>query len=429
MTIKPFVAALILGSATTVAVANDAETAPVASVTQPSTSTTPDNALIEFVEAALASNPQVRAAAFSVSATQSLESAAGRPLYNPELELSTENAAEDTRTVGLSQTFDWGGKRSARSKVANAESNVAIAEYQQIRQSIVIELLERLADRQTENERAALATERVRLMNQFLELTQKRFSAGDLSLVESNFAKLVFADARMQRATALSDAAEAEQNLIAISNHDLTVSKPKLDTTLPVQPSLQDVDEYLALLPEVQMARYRVEAAEATVLLRKREKRVDPTISVVGGEEGDDSLVGLTFSIPIPIRNRFADEAKAAEDHYLQEQQAFINVQRRATARLKSAHERYRIASEAWQDWQRVGQSSLAEQSPQLRRLWESGELSTTEFIVQTGQTIDSQDNALSLRRSLWRAWFEWLNASGQIDQWLTLDSDVDPIR
>lgn len=424
MTTKTLVAALILGSATSVALANDAEPAPFALATQFTTNTM----LIDFVEASLASNPQIKAAAFAVSASQSLESAAGKPLYNPEFELSTESAAEDTRTVGLSQTFDWGGKRSARAKVANAQTRSAIAEYEQIKQSVSIELLEGLADRQTEGERAALATERVRLMNQFLELTQKRFNAGDLSQVEANFAKLVYADARMQRATALADAAEAEQHLIALSNTDLNAVRPVLDTKLPDQPILQDVPDYLTALPQVQIAQHRVESAKATALLRKREKRVDPTISLVGGEEGDDSLVGLTFSIPIPIRNRFTNEARAANDQFLQEQQSLVDVQRRATARLKSAHARYQIAREAWLDWEQVGQSSLAQQSPQLRRLWQSGELSTTEFIVQTSQTIDSQDNALSLRRALWRSWFEWLSASGQIDQWLTLDSGIDPV-
>ena len=95
MTTKILFAALILGSATAVAVANDAEPAPFASVTQFTTDTT----LIDFVEASLASNPQIKAAAFAISASRSLENAAGKPLYNPELELSTESAAEETRTV------------------------------------------------------------------------------------------------------------------------------------------------------------------------------------------------------------------------------------------------------------------------------------------------------------------------------------------
>lgn len=420
MKTQTLIAALIVGGMTTVALANSSEPEAVASVTQARANTV----LTNFVETSLKNNAQVKAGVLAVSASQSLEAAASRPLYTPELELSTQNATDNTHTVGLSQTFDWAGKRSARTKVASAKTRSVIAEYQQIKQSFTIELLESLADRQTGKERAALAIERVRLMNTFLELTQKRFDAGDLSLVESNFAKLVYADARMQRATALSDAAEAEQNLIALSNYDLNASVPVLDTKLPEKRTLQNVQQYITALPEVQIAQYQVEMAKATALLRTRETRVDPTVSVVGGEEGDDSLFGLTLSIPIPIRNRFSNEVEAANNQYLQEQQILINVQRRATARLKSAFARYNIACDAWQDWRTVGQSSLSQQNALLQRLWESGELSTTDFIVQTSQTIDSQDNALSLRRSLWRAWFEWLDASGQINVWLSLGPD-----
>ena len=55
----------------------------------------------------------------------------------------------------------------------------------------------------------------------------------------------------------------------------------------------------------------------------------------------------------------------------------------------------------------------------QLQRLWESGEISTTDYLVQLRQTVDVQDSALDLRQLLWRAWFEWLMASGQVDTWL----------
>jgi cobalt-zinc-cadmium efflux system outer membrane protein len=54
-----------------------------------------------------------------------------------------------------------------------------------------------------------------------------------------------------------------------------------------------------------------------------------------------------------------------------------------------------------------------------LWRLWEAGELSTTEFLVQLRQTLDTRESALELRETLWRAWLEWLIASGQIESWL----------
>ena len=62
-------------------------------------------------------------------------------------------------------------------------------------------------------------------------------------------------------------------------------------------------------------------------------------------------------------------------------------------------------------------------QAEQLRRLWQAGELGTTEYLFQIRQTFEVQDNALQLRLALWEGWFEWLRASGRIDGWLALDT------
>ncbi|MGB2692965.1 MAG: TolC family protein, partial [Thermodesulfobacteriota bacterium] len=65
------------------------------------------------------------------------------------------------------------------------------------------------------------------------------------------------------------------------------------------------------------------------------------------------------------------------------------------------------------------GQLSLQRQGDLLQRMWDAGELSTTEFLVQLRQTLDTRESALQLKLTLWRAWFEWLAASGQVDKWL----------
>ena len=80
----------------------------------------PSPALVEFVGAVIAANPRVQAARSAADAGGALQSAAARPLYNPELELEAEDAEADTYTLGISQTIDWADKRSARSAVAAA---------------------------------------------------------------------------------------------------------------------------------------------------------------------------------------------------------------------------------------------------------------------------------------------------------------------
>jgi cobalt-zinc-cadmium efflux system outer membrane protein len=89
---------------------------------------------------------------------------------------------------------------------------------------------------------------------------------------------------------------------------------------------------------------------------------------------------------------------------------------------MESARERYALLRNAWDTWERAGQPSLELQTDQLRQLWEAGELSTADYLVQLRQTIEVQDNAFALRLALWEGWLEWLRASGQIDDWLALD-------
>ena len=102
----------------------------------------------------------------------------------------------------------------------------------------------------------------------------------------------------------------------------------------------------------------------------------------------------------------------------------FDDLLRRAYARFISASERYKLSRDAWQGWEQTGQFSLQRQGDLLQRMWEAGEVSTTDYLVQLSQTLDVQESALDLRQTMWRAWFEWLSASGQVSQWLSMESN-----
>ena len=117
--------------------------------------------------------------------------------------------------------------------------------------------------------------------------------------------------------------------------------------------------------------------------------------------------------------NSFSYELTASYEQHQQSQNLADDALRRAQSRLTGTLERYRITHTAWTDWENTGQLNLQQQGDELRRLWESGELSSTDYLVQVTQTINSQDSALDLRRALWLAWFDTISASNLIDQWL----------
>ena len=385
-----------------------------------------DASVSRFVEAIAETNPRVQAARAALEASEARRDAASRPLYNPALSLDAEETdIEETRTIGLSQTIDWADKREARTAVAVSGQQVARAEYLGTRWSVMVALMSGLARYRTGVAHDELAAERMQLMNEFASLAERRFEAGDLPQVELDVARIAATDARIQKATAASALAEARQSVRNLALGSPPAEWPTLSEELPAVPPGADPQQLVMTLPAVQAVQAQVEVASSVVELRQREKKPDPTFGVFGGEEGGETLLGVNVTIPLYVRNRFSHEVTAALAEETQAEQIASDVMQRAHARLVSATERYQLVRGAWHDWQGTGRESLVRQASQLRRMWEAGELSTTDYLVQLRQTLDVRANALELRQSLWSAWFEWLDASGQVDAWLGLEPSL----
>jgi len=376
--------------------------------------------LANFVRQVVDTHPSVSAARAALDASSAYEAAASRPLYNPELEFEAEDTDVETRTVGISQTLDWGGKRRARVTVAEAERRSVEAEFMAVRWQVSVGLLAALADYQTETDRRQLAEARAKAMQEFADLSRQRFDGGDISQVEFDLAVLANSQARMQLATAATGVAESKQAVVNFVGRMPVNRWPSLDVELsPVTATGAGPEELVMALPQVRAAQLNTEAASAKVNLRERERRMDPTLSLRGGKEGDDDLVALNVTIPLPVRNSYRYEVTAADAEFRQAKEVLSDVSRRAYSRFLGAKERYQIAQAAWGDWQDTGDVSLQSQDETLRRLWQAGEISTTDYLVQFKQTLDTGESALELRSALWRAWFEWMTASGHIKDWL----------
>ena len=382
-------------------------------------------ALVALARQAVSNHPQVLSAQAALESRRASQQAAERPLFNPALQLGIEDSVGDARTLGISQTLDIAGERHARGQVASYEFDVAMAELTVVRRILASEMLVNLADYWTSVGLDELAETRIDLMRTFAELTLQRQQAGDLTQVELNVANLAYAQADIEHASAESARAGADQSLRAIVLNQVPQRWPDLPQVLPAVSSEQlNADALIFQLPEMRVERASVLVAEATVDLRERQRRAKPTFGLVAGTEEDESLVGVSFSMPLNVRNRFTYEVTAARADQRTAEQRASNIETRARRRLLAATERYRLTRDAWQSWVATGQPNLGQQSDLLQRLVEAGELSTTDYLVQLNQTLDTAASAIELRRQLWLAWVEWLYAAGQIDQWLGIATE-----
>ena len=82
-------------------------------------------ALMGYAQQVLNQHPRVLSAQSEVDAARARERAAGRAIYNPELDAEYEDGEVRTRSLGINQTIDLGGKRGARERAALWEAWVA----------------------------------------------------------------------------------------------------------------------------------------------------------------------------------------------------------------------------------------------------------------------------------------------------------------
>lgn len=379
-------------------------------------------ALATLVNAALGTNPRLQAARAAIAAAQARAQAAGRPLYNPELALDLERAETDTGAIGISQTVDWGDKRTARAEVAVFELAAARAHLAGVRQRLAEALLAAWTRYRTSSALTRLAERRSRLMHRLVAVSARRSRAGDLDRVDLELARLAYAQAQLRQAQATGHRIEARQALTVIAG-EANRNWPALPDELPALDRHEAAVEALAQrLPAIRLHRARMDAARAEVALNERARSPDPTFGLRGGREEDDVLVGINLSLPLFVRNDFSAEVQAANAELIQAQAQAQAAYRRAKTRLHAVRAQYRVVQRAGRAWQRLGQQSLNLQVDLLKRLWQAGELPTTSYLVQLNQALDTQTSALELRGQAWRAWFRWLAASGKIERWLKPD-------
>ena len=384
-----------------------------------------DPALSGWINGVLSQNPEVQAAQAAVDAAGGRLRGADQPLFNPELEFEYESSDVDTTTGGISQTIDWAGKREARAAIAQSGQVAAVAELRARRQALAAELLRSLADWQASDAITRVSEQQSELMTRFARLADQRRLAGDLDQVELDLAHLAAADAAFQQSNALENLIRARQVVTALTAGD-HAGWPALTGTLPeLDPQQIDVERLLADLPLLQAALARVAAARASVQLSLREKRPDPTIGIRAGIEDSDTLTGITLSVPLFVRNTFSAEVDVANAELIQAEREAAGLHQQARADLTAAAQVYRNAQRTWKTWEASGAPRLSQRTDLLDRLWRAGELNTTDYLVQLKQALETEVSATEQYGRMWRAWADWLAASGRIAQWVNLEGET----
>jgi cobalt-zinc-cadmium efflux system outer membrane protein len=384
-------------------------------------------ALRDAVRELWSRNPAVQAAGARVDEAEAKAAAAGRPLYNPDLDLTAENADVNTRSVGISQTIDWSGKRKAREGAAGADLRAAEAARDEARQRVAVDWLRGFSALQVANEQAALGAQRVALLDAFADLADRRFRVGDIPVLERDLAALAAQEARAQQAELVAEAAKAAQQVIVAGGR--IDALPPLPRELPSPADGIEAASRVQSLPTLRRAAAESEAAQARISVAERERRPDPTFSLTGGRvtDGprDDRLIGINVKIPLFVRNSYGAEVSAARSAADAADATYRAALIAARAESTQAAASYNALRGAWLAWEESRAPDAKDRGALLQKLWEAGEISTADYLVQLKQSLDTELTATGLRARVWQAFADWLVASGRLGAWLGIDDDI----
>ncbi len=346
--------------------------------------------IAQVVNRALEASPEIAAAQSAIQAAKARLTGAGLPLNNPELEAEAENTDINTYRLGINQTVDWHDKRGALEHVARQELLLAQAGYEALKLEKSSELLAAIGRITILQEIVELARQRTELLARFEKLAMKRHAAGDIPRNDLELARLSLAEASMQQARRRSELLQARTDFRILAGRPLP--EPLQLPLHPGNPAASDSDETLARQhPEVQRALIAAQAARQQVLSADRGRKADPTFGLAAGQEDSETLVALSFSLPLQVRNDFQSDVDAARAEALQADQLAQQSYRRLRAQITGSRSQYRTMAAAWNHWMDSGQVSLGKRVKLLDTLWQSGEISTTDYLLQLQQTLDTR--------------------------------------
>lgn len=377
--------------------------------------------LQEAVRRIWQASPEVRVAQADLDASRARARAAAQPLYNPSLSLDAENADVNRRTAGISLALDLSGKRRARASQGEAELLAAEAAYDLVRRDVASRWLKAWSTAALAARQIALGQRRLALMKRFDELAAQRLEVGDISSPERDLAGLALGEAQVQQATLAGHEAAARAALMVISDDQPTTWPPLPGGLPPAAGSVAPlpVDD----LPELRQTHAKQASAEAGVQVARRARIPDPTLSLTGGHVRSgprtDQVIGVSVSIPLPVLNTGRAEVDAAR---AEADAAAAGVRSREfalRAGRQEAQARYAALRGAAEAFRSGRAAAFEDRTALLEKLWRAGEISTSDYLVQLKQSLDTALSGQELESQTWQAWFDYLTTAGRLTDWL----------
>lgn len=312
-----------------------------------------------------------------------------------ESEIGRRNTADGRNLeefdIAVAQPFELGGKRSARIAEARAgierEGALAANSVRELLRDVSIAYFRTIAAQR----RVAIAKAAKDVADELLQISERRFQAGDIAQLELNLARNGAA-----RATAELKAAEAEEVLSYSLIRGLLGMRG--DEALSIEGSLEQTpgveSEYFALIesrPDIRALEAELREAQAVGSLGRALRVPDLILGVrQKREEGANAVVG-TIGINLPVFNRGQEQTALAVARSRRVEIELNALRNLIRGQISAALDVSRRKSDAVSELGRTVLPRLGENERLTIRSYEEGEIGLAELLLIRRETFETR--------------------------------------
>ena len=345
------------------------------------------------IETALRDNPELNAIREKVKVARARIDGIAL-LSNPELETEFVGGTDATQKLELIQTFQLGGQRGHRRRIANTGLEKVDAELAETSRSLTKSVKITFYELLLVQEKLKLTREIVQHNKQMHDVAQVQFEVGDISVTQANLANIQLQSALREAATLESELQLAQLALNGLMGTPLEAACAavgKLDektSTDTLQNWTLDTLKTQALAHRTDLKSLQLNAklTENELRLAKAVNIPDLSVAALAEHSTGESVFGVKFSIPLPLFDRNRAEIDAAKAQQQVDAAQINNSERQIAREVMAAFLSVRTAQKMLTFYEGDSLKLLNENFKLTRTAYELGETELLEVILMQNE-------------------------------------------
>ncbi|XGX15276.1 TolC family protein [Pseudomonas solani] len=366
--------------------------------------------LAAALEQAQRNNPDLAAAGWALGIAEGERQQAAL-LPNPELSWEQEDTRSATRTttVQITQPIELGGKRGARTALAERGIDAAGLELERSRNALRAEVIQAFQGLLQAQVRVGLAEQSQALAGRGVVIAEGRVKAGKVSSIELTRAQVQRAEIALELRRALQEQARATTQLQRVLGADVAapVALAGDAAALPGIPPGARLLGALAESAELRLAQMGIDQQDAAFELEKAQRIPDLSVSLGSQYSAEDrervNVVGL--SMPIPLFNRNQGNVLAAARRADQARDQRRAVEWRLRGEVREALEQWQAASAEVEAFSATILPAASSAVDSTSRGFEMGKLAFLDVLDAQRTLIQARSGYVQALASATEAW------------------------